>query len=266
MVEQSGEPLLLSFLCYLPHTVQPLGHALPALCRVHVRLNDVLLRLCPSLPNLRRRSPSFVRLAHRYYGTVRLLQHVHVRIAACGLRGPALIVRPRRAGDLPVLVHVVSQRARVLRLRRTEQSTRDYRGCCVAFLHSEGSRRPVPSAFRSSIARPTDTSVYASSDASRHRLQDSRPGWIRCSPFPWGSFIPYNMPVYPGALRIADIHDKSVSRGQKLSRRASEKRVHKSLRCFSSRSCLSAVVPRRMRTRHPFAVSAPQGLHRRLSW
>jgi hypothetical protein len=27
----------------------------------------------------------------------------------------------RRAGDLPVLVHVVSQRARVLRLRRTEQ-------------------------------------------------------------------------------------------------------------------------------------------------
>src|SRR6267154_1248475 len=28
-------------------------------------------------------------------------------------------------------------------------------------------------------------------------------------------------------FRIADIHDKSVSRGQKLSRRASEKRVHK---------------------------------------
>src|SRR5580700_10446218 len=49
----------------------------------------------------------------------RLLQHVHVRRAVCGLRGPALIVRPRRAGDLPVLVHVVSQRARVLRLRRT---------------------------------------------------------------------------------------------------------------------------------------------------
>ncbi len=66
-------------------------------------------------------------------------------------------------------------------------------------------------------------------------------------------------------FRIADIHDKSVSRGQKLSRRASEKRVHKILRCFSSRSCLSAVVPLRLRTRHPFAVSAPKGLHRRLS-
>jgi hypothetical protein len=57
MVEQSSEPFLLSFLCYLPHTVQPLGHALPTLCRVHVRLNDVLLCLCPSLPNLRRSLP-----------------------------------------------------------------------------------------------------------------------------------------------------------------------------------------------------------------
>src|SRR5205823_3655230 len=35
-------------------------------------------------------------------------------------------------------------------------------------------------AFRSSIARPTDTSVYASSETSRSRLQDSRPGWSRC--------------------------------------------------------------------------------------
>ena len=32
-----------------------------------------------------------------------------------------MILRPRRTGDLPVLVHVVSQRARVLRLRRTQQ-------------------------------------------------------------------------------------------------------------------------------------------------
>jgi hypothetical protein len=38
-----------------PHTVQSLGHALPALCRTHVGWNDVLLSLCPSLPGLRRR-------------------------------------------------------------------------------------------------------------------------------------------------------------------------------------------------------------------
>src|SRR5713226_1278835 len=58
MVEQSGEPLLLSFPCYFSHTVQPLGHALPVLCRVHVRLSDVLPRLCPSLPGLRGKLPS----------------------------------------------------------------------------------------------------------------------------------------------------------------------------------------------------------------
>ena len=46
----------------------------------------------------------------------------YVRRSVCGLRGPGLIVGPRRAGDLPVLVHVVSQRARVLRLRRTVSS------------------------------------------------------------------------------------------------------------------------------------------------
>src|SRR6266478_2976361 len=55
MVEQSGEPLLLSFLCCLPHTVQPLGHALPALCRVHVRLSGRTvarngLRMMPTFP------------------------------------------------------------------------------------------------------------------------------------------------------------------------------------------------------------------------
>src|SRR5438552_7255843 len=73
MVEQSGEPFLLPFPRCLPHTVQSLGHALPALCRTHVRLNDVLLSLCPSLPSLRGSLRFSVRLVHRYYGTVRLL-------------------------------------------------------------------------------------------------------------------------------------------------------------------------------------------------
>ena len=188
----------------MPHTVQSLGHAFPALCRAHVGLNDVLLSLCPSLPGLRGKLPFLVRLVHRYYGTVRLLLYVHVRRSVYGLRGPVLFFRPRRTGDLPVLVHVVSQRARVLRLRRTNNPLAI---SVVAVLPSslpERSRHPVPSAFRSSIARPTDTPVYASSDISRYRLQDSRPGWSRCSPFLWDSCIPYNMPVYPGALRFAD--------------------------------------------------------------
>ena len=50
MVEQSGEPFLLPFSCCLPHTVQSLGHAFPALCRTHVRWNSVLPNLCPFPP------------------------------------------------------------------------------------------------------------------------------------------------------------------------------------------------------------------------
>ena len=132
---------------------------IPALCRAHVRLNDVLLGLRPSLPSLRGSLRFFVRPVHRYFGTVRLLLHVHVRRWVYGLHGPVLVVgRPRRTEDLPVLVHVVSQRARVLRLRRTEQPLSLTRLPVLPSSISEGSRHPDPSAFRSSIARPTGTS------------------------------------------------------------------------------------------------------------
>ena len=49
-------------------------------------------------------------LLSAHYGTVRLLQHVQVRRSVYGLRGPALIVRPRRAGDLAILGRVGSWR------------------------------------------------------------------------------------------------------------------------------------------------------------
>jgi hypothetical protein len=118
-------------------------------------------------------------LLSAHYATVRLLQHVHVRRAACGLRGPALIARPRRAGDLPVLVHVVPQRARVLRLRRTGSPLAINVATVLPSSDSEWSRHPDLRAFRSSIAPPTDASVYASRNTSRCPLQDSRSGWIR---------------------------------------------------------------------------------------
>src|SRR5262249_44443053 len=54
-----------------------------------------------------------------------------------GLRGPALIIRPRRAGDLPVLVYVVSQRARVLRLRRTDRPLAIYVAAVLPSPYSE---------------------------------------------------------------------------------------------------------------------------------
>jgi hypothetical protein len=61
----------------------------PALCRPYVGLNDVLPGPRPFLPSLRRRLLFFVRLIHRYYGAVRLLQNMRVRRVAWGLRGPA---------------------------------------------------------------------------------------------------------------------------------------------------------------------------------
>ena len=62
---------------------------IPAQSQEHVRLNDVLLQLHPSLPTLRSSLRRLVRMVHRYYGAVRLLQHVHVRRTALGLHGPA---------------------------------------------------------------------------------------------------------------------------------------------------------------------------------
>src|ERR1700674_4788315 len=119
MVEQSGEPFFAPSRCCFSRTAQSLGHSFPALCRARVGPNDVLLGPRPSLPNLRRRLPFFVRLVHWYCGAVRLLHSVHVRRSALRLLGPAsALTGSRRSGGLPVLVHVVSQRAQVLRLRR----------------------------------------------------------------------------------------------------------------------------------------------------
>src|SRR5207302_18645 len=109
-------------------------------------------------PASRGRLRFFVPPVHGYYGTVRLLLHVHVRRSVYGLHGPVLLLRTRRARDLPVLVHVVSQRARVFRLRRTEQPLANSVAAVLPSSISERSRHPDPSAFRSSIARPTGTS------------------------------------------------------------------------------------------------------------
>src|SRR5678809_1633925 len=108
MVQQCRELLLSLLRCSLAHTAPPLGHAGPARRRSRASLRDVLLDLRPSLPSLRRRFPTLVRLVHRYYARVRLLHCVHVRCSAMGLSGPAGRYI-RHSGGLPVLVHEVSQ-------------------------------------------------------------------------------------------------------------------------------------------------------------
>src|SRR5262249_50012643 len=54
-MEQSSEPLVLISPCSFPHTMQSLGHPLPALGRSSVRFHDVLLGHGPSLHHLRHR-------------------------------------------------------------------------------------------------------------------------------------------------------------------------------------------------------------------
>ena len=51
----------------------------------------------------------------------------------------------------------------------------------VAFPDLARGRRPGTVNFRSSIARPADASIYASSAASRRRPQDSRSRWFATS-------------------------------------------------------------------------------------
>ena len=64
----------------LPHAVQRLGHARPALGPVRALLVRIPLGPRPWLHRLRRRCPGFVRRLHSYYGGVRLLLIVHRRL------------------------------------------------------------------------------------------------------------------------------------------------------------------------------------------
>jgi hypothetical protein len=70
MVQQSGEPFTLLFLCCLPYATQPVGHAFPARCPAHAVLDRVPLGPRPWLHRLRGQSPVFVRRLHSYYGEV----------------------------------------------------------------------------------------------------------------------------------------------------------------------------------------------------
>src|SRR6266849_66062 len=118
MVEQSGEPLLLSFPCYFSHTVQPLGHALPVLCRVHVRLSGRTvarngLRMMPTFPL----SPLSFRTAGRLAFQVapslislRLSQHPAYPAQYVGLRLPfvhsaAPLCAPLCVGTMDSVMH-----------------------------------------------------------------------------------------------------------------------------------------------------------------
>src|SRR5450759_921317 len=111
MVEQGGELHPFPFPCCFAHTRQPLGYASPALFRVRAGLMSVLLDQRPSLLTLRQRFSVLVRMIHRYYTAVRLLDDVHAGCVAIAFsRRPAVFVPNRHRRGLPVLVHEVSRR------------------------------------------------------------------------------------------------------------------------------------------------------------
>ena len=171
---------LLPFPCCSAHTANPWDTPFPALCRERAGSDDVLLDQRPSLLTLRRRSPAFVRLIHRYYSAVRLLEGV-----ACGPygswpspAGPVAKVRFRHLRGLPVLVHGVSRRAWGLRLRRADQPLATNAAARVAFRYLDRVGALI-CRFSKLDTQPTYSPVYASLDTSRRRPQDSRPGWSR---------------------------------------------------------------------------------------
>jgi len=107
MVEQGSEPFLLPFLCCFSHTVQSLGHALPALCRC--MLNCAMFSFICALP-----SPTSAEASASLFGwftgttaqcdfSGTYTSALWFMAFATGLDG-----QTKAAGDLPVLVHVVS--------------------------------------------------------------------------------------------------------------------------------------------------------------
>ena len=139
-------------------TVQTRDMLIPAQSQEHVRWNDVLLQLRPFLPGLRRSFGFLVRSVHRYYGTVRLLQHVHVRRSVYGLRGPAFTYSRRRVWRSPGSRACCFLACAGSQTTQDRTATRDNAAAVLPSSYSEGSRHPDLPAFRSSITPPTKAS------------------------------------------------------------------------------------------------------------
>ena len=124
------------------------GCGYAALCRERVRLMSVLLDQRSSLLTLRRQSPIFVRVIHRYYTAVRLLEDVHAGSTALAFsRRPMVSFDHRYLRGLPVLVHEVSRRA------LGSLTTQDCPGTRVVV--------PVHVAFRTSVRRQHPDCVFS---------------------------------------------------------------------------------------------------------
>ena len=204
-MHEAGEPHSLIFHRCLPYPPQRVLHDGPILCPVRVLPWQISFGQPPSLHPLRRRlglvqrRVYFVRGLRRYYGSVRLPAPVHHHRTSLDFS-----MRPRRAS---------------LGSRRISRFSRRLLPCLPGVFDRAGYQRPLPlrcigcclplsqtgSASQTChISRlntlPTRTPVNASLRGLLHATHDSGP--LRLArPLTYDSFIHYNLPVYPGALR-----------------------------------------------------------------
>src|ERR1700677_1807019 len=146
---------------------------------MRVWLSVVLLGLHPSLRWLRGSLTFVVRQLHRYYGAVRLLQKVHVRMTG---------LSPSRTGLLTqTLWSSPGSRAHCVltcldsSTTPSPAATRDRaRLADVSFPLTEKGRQSV-ACFRSSSIPPASPRSTLRNEPSRNHRQDSRPEWSRFS-------------------------------------------------------------------------------------
>jgi hypothetical protein len=171
MMEQGGEPLLLVFPGSLPHTMQSLGHPLPALGRSSVRFHDVLLGHGPPLHHLRRWC-------------------FH---PLCSAASPVLCLcsTPRWRACLDCAFGFPDRSGGLVGLRLSTRSlgSRAFSfSTCVWLLDYAGPDENSRCRFRqcglpaaSPRSAPVDASVYTSPGASRRPEQDSEVKMVRYS-------------------------------------------------------------------------------------
>src|SRR3990172_2301971 len=207
VMHEAGEPRLLIFHGCLPYPPQRTLHGYPIQSPVRVLPRRFPLGQTPLLPSLRRRCldlacrrTDFVHGLRCYYGSVRLPASVHHRRSSLDFS-----MRPKRAGLggcrisrfsrklFPCLPGVsdLAGYQRPLPKRSV--------GCCLPLTATGSASRTKP--FSRLNTQPTLSPVNASPDGLLHPTHDSGPLWL-AKPLTCDSFIHYNLPVYPGALRL----------------------------------------------------------------
>ncbi len=164
---------------------------------MRVRLGVVLLGLRPSLRWLRGSLIFFVRQLHRYYGAVRLLQNVHARIMDLSLPG-----RSARADALEVSRFSSTLFPDVPGLFDYAEPDGHSRSNAARWCCLPTDRKGSALGFRfSELNHPARQFLCLRFAAIPREITGKTRGQNGvASPFLWGSFIPYNVPVYPGAL------------------------------------------------------------------